>query len=103
MYIPHPLAVNFHVVLGLRMPGGQGHEEEKGPRRLLHKHRYWSLFKMLATDVRYRAVALRQLGLFPTFFGQDISGAPTTTTLLLATLPPTYTHHNTHPSAPSCL
>lgn len=56
------------------MPG-QGQEEENGPRRLLHKRRYWSLFKMLATDIKYRAVALRQLGLFPTFFGQDISGA----------------------------
>lgn len=52
------------------MPGQ--HEEER--RLLLHKHRYWSLFKMLATDIKYRAVSLRQLGLFPTVFGQDVSG-----------------------------
>ena len=72
---PHPTPltppqVNFHVVLGLRMPG----QHEEARRLLLHKHRYWSLFKMLATDIKYRAVSLRQLGLFPTVFGQDISG-----------------------------
>lgn len=73
--------VNFHVVLGMRMPGQQGDAaaaagaEGEGEGWLLHQRRYWSLFKMLATDIKYRAISMRELGLFPTVFGQDISGA----------------------------
>ena len=55
------------------MPGG-GELAERGGSLVLHKHWYWSLFKMLASDIKYRAMSMRQLRLFPTLFGQDLSG-----------------------------
>ncbi len=57
--------VNFHVVPVLA---------DDQVSQWLHKTWYWELFKMLASDIKYRAVSMQQLGLFPTFFGQDVSG-----------------------------
>mmetsp|Transcript_44754 Transcript_44754/g.108525 ORF Transcript_44754/g.108525 Transcript_44754/m.108525 type:complete len:789 (-) Transcript_44754:956-3322(-) len=37
------------------------------------KSKYWRLFQTIEWDIRNRVLKLSKLGLFPTFFGQDIS------------------------------
>lgn len=43
-------------------------EHHPGPQSL-----YWRLFQILEWDIRSRALNLGRLGLFPKFFGQDVS------------------------------
>lgn len=53
---------NFHIVPLLNKPH---HPNEKS--------RYWQMFQTMEWDIRNRALKLSRLGLFPRFFGQDIS------------------------------
>ena len=53
---------NFHVVPFLN----KAHHPSQ-------KSLYWRLFQTIEWDIRSRALKLSRLGLFPRFFGQDIS------------------------------
>ena len=54
--------VNFHVVPFIKKEHSPG-----------LKSTYWKVFQMLEWDIRSRVLQLSRLGLFPRFFGQDIS------------------------------